>query len=566
MHHDKRMTIFILCMLGFIAMLYVSLILIRGDSNYPQYDPDFINKFTLEIDGKTEPVKDRRAWSSIQIKKNSKITLSTIMPKDSPELSRINIKVLYSSLELSLNGETIYSYGIDRQKTGKPLASGYHKIRLPKHYQGKRLDIKVVPSGNFKLSYLIQHISFGANQNINIFILRQNLFAFMVSVFLMMFGMIIFIIYMVLSFRWKGDTLGLAYLSVFTFCVGLWGLCSIDFIQIFSDNIILNHYVEYFAFYLIFPSWIFVISYLKKSSVFYKWLNLLKIVFGIFLCTVIVFQTFGIMNYDKFLPVYHILALISSLFCLIVLAYKYKSQPSNEKLLFLGSIAAIFGTIAQGILYNAAKYFNLSSGYIHVAWLYTILLLIVCTFIISYGMKFSKSIISKRELQLLQKMAYEDCLTELGNRQSGIIQLLDYEKCQQHYYLVVFDLNNLKTANDVFGHATGDQMLINFANCLNLAFPNEATKLRIGGDEFLVIVPTNDLSIINHSINNLRTEMQNIQTAPNESVALEVAYGIASTAELSSFDYKLILSAADKRMYINKKMVKDQKEEQLKTE
>lgn len=562
---SKRFFIFIFCFLCFVGMIYVSFVLLQGRKEYQEYVPDFIHQFEVRNEHERISESGEQNWKNLIVSGNKELTLSCVLPEDTPKLARLNLKILYSSIQVFLNDELFYSHGTERQKAGLSLAAGVHKIKLPKDYHGKTLEIKIVPVADFKLSYLVQHISLGENHNISIFILRQNLFAFMASMFLIIFGIIIMLIFIIMLFRMKPDTFGIAYLAVFTFCIGLWGLCSIDFIQIYNDNIILNHYIEYFAFYLIFPNWIFVISYLKKSNVYAVWLKRLKIVFGIFLLTVVVAQIFNIASYDKFLSTYHVLALLSSVICLIVLGYDFKNQPAHEKLLFIGSGATIIGAVSQGILYNVVKFFKLSLPleYSHVSWLYIILLLIVFTFFSSYAMKYSKSIISKRELQLLQKMAYEDCLTGLGNRQSGIIQLLDYEKQRRQYYLIVFDLNNLKTANDEFGHAKGDQMLINFAACLNLAFPENATKLRIGGDEFLVIVPTADLSIINQSINNLRSEMQNVQARMEDPISIEVAYGIASTTELSTFDYELILSAADKRMYINKKMVKDHIETQL---
>lgn len=564
MHYKGRIKVFIFCIAVLIGMLFISFVLIRGTYDYPLYDNDFENKLKLEINGIPKPNISYKDWNDFKVEKNSVVTLHTKMPADTPDLARINIKVLYSSLELFLDNQSVYSYGLEEQRLGKPLATGYHKIRLPKDYHNKELVIQVTPSNSYKLSYIIQHLSFGANKNIIIFIVRQNIFAFMTSMFLIVFGIIIFITYITMSFRFHQEVIGLSYLSIFTFCIGLWSLCSTDFIQLFNDVIIINHYVEYFAFYMIFPSWIFVISFLKKNPVFDKWLMILKLLFILFSAVIIFTQIFQITNYDNFLSIYHLLALISSISSLFILGYKFKTQPPHEKLLFIGSIVTISGTVIQGILYNLIKFFDFPFKYAQVLWLYLIMLLIVCTFIVSYGMKFSKSIISARELKLLQKMAYEDSLTGLGNRQSGVIQLLNYEKEQQNYFLILFDLNNLKTTNDKYGHATGDQMLISFAKCLNTAFQENSSKLRIGGDEFLVIVPTSDLSVINQSINKLKTEMSNIQkTADNEPISLEVAYGIASTDELSSFDYEFILSMADKRMYINKQMVKEHKEEQL---
>lgn len=564
MHYKRKIKVFIFCITTLIGMLFISFVLIRGNSEYPVYDDNFKNKLKLEINGTPKPDITYKDWNHFKVEKNDVLTFHTQMPANTPGLARINLKVLYSSVELFLDGQLIYSYGVEEQKQERPLATGYHKIKLPKNYHNKELKIKLIPSNKYRLSYIFQHVSFGANKNIIISIVRQNLFAFMTSMFLIVFGMIIFITYIILSFRFSKEVNGLSYLAIFTFCIGLWSLCSTDFIQLFNDVLILNHYIEYFAFYMIFPSWVFVISYFKKHPIFDKWLLALKILFIAFFCLILSTQLLKIANYDKFLSIYHLLSLIASLSCLFILGYKFKSQPSHEKLLFIGSVITILGAFIQGVLYNIIKYFDFPFEYSQVLWLYIIMLLIVCTFIISYGMKFSKSIISARELNLLQKMAYEDCLTGLGNRQSGIIKLLDYEREQQSYFLILFDLNNLKTANDEYGHATGDQMLINFANCLNTAFQDNSSKLRIGGDEFLVIVPTSDLSVINQSINQLKTEMSNIQkNTDNEPISLEVAYGIASTDELSTFDYEFILSMADKRMYINKQMVKERREDQL---
>jgi diguanylate cyclase (GGDEF)-like protein len=53
---------------------------------------------------------------------------------------------------------------------------------------------------------------------------------------------------------------------------------------------------------------------------------------------------------------------------------------------------------------------------------------------------------------------------------------------------IMFDLNNLKRANDTYGHAVGDQLITNFARLLRNAIPAKDFVGRYGGDEFIAII------------------------------------------------------------------------------
>jgi diguanylate cyclase (GGDEF)-like protein len=117
----------------------------------------------------------------------------------------------------------------------------------------------------------------------------------------------------------------------------------------------------------------------------------------------------------------------------------------------------------------------------------------------------------KNALQYHQAMqlAMQDGLTGLGNRRYFDEQLKRamHNANRQHAQvgLVLGDLNKFKSVNDTYGHNTGDQVLIQFADILRSCVRDSDSIFRFGGDEFAVIVENASeysLDIIESRINN----------------------------------------------------------------
>jgi diguanylate cyclase (GGDEF)-like protein len=91
------------------------------------------------------------------------------------------------------------------------------------------------------------------------------------------------------------------------------------------------------------------------------------------------------------------------------------------------------------------------------------------------------------------RLATVDPLTGLYNRRFAETRLSAEASRSQRYghpmTVVSFDLNNFKQINDQFGHPAGDQVLKEFAERLNNAIRVSDYAIRMGGDEFLVILP-----------------------------------------------------------------------------
>ena len=95
----------------------------------------------------------------------------------------------------------------------------------------------------------------------------------------------------------------------------------------------------------------------------------------------------------------------------------------------------------------------------------------------------------KRREEELEKEAYRDMLTGIGNRhlfQEKMEELLD---TGEQFAFCYCDLDHLKYINDKFGHKEGDWYLCHFANTVKQYIRSEDLFVRIGGDEFCVVLP-----------------------------------------------------------------------------
>src|SRR5215469_3540079 len=91
------------------------------------------------------------------------------------------------------------------------------------------------------------------------------------------------------------------------------------------------------------------------------------------------------------------------------------------------------------------------------------------------------------------KLAALDQLTGLYNRRSGEQRLAEeMSRAVRHcrpLTVLLIDVDNLKQINDRLGHAAGDLLLKQFAERLQRAIRGSDLAVRLGGDEFMVLLP-----------------------------------------------------------------------------
>ena len=150
----------------------------------------------------------------------------------------------------------------------------------------------------------------------------------------------------------------------------------------------------------------------------------------------------------------------------------------------------------------------------------------------------------------LRELAETDPLTGLYNRAYFELELDRLDRSRQFPVSVVMvDVDGLKKVNDTKGHAAGDQLLQQAAKVLSSVFRAEDMVARIGGDEFVVLLPGSDAAAVDNELQRIRlTIAENCISCNDDGVSLSL--GAATATEAGGL--LQAIKQADQRMYQDK--------------
>ena len=159
----------------------------------------------------------------------------------------------------------------------------------------------------------------------------------------------------------------------------------------------------------------------------------------------------------------------------------------------------------------------------------------------------------KRMEEAIKYMANHDALTGLPNRrlfnERIKLELAHARRDNQKLGLLLLDLDGLKTVNDTLGHNAGDQLLITLSNRLLEVLRESDTIARIGGDEFLVLLPDLDYKKDGAMIaKRILTAICQPFTYNGEIIQSSASIGIA-VYPIDGEDIETLIKNADTAMY-----------------
>ena len=146
-------------------------------------------------------------------------------------------------------------------------------------------------------------------------------------------------------------------------------------------------------------------------------------------------------------------------------------------------------------------------------------------------------------------LSYFDQLTGLYNRRFYEEELKRIDtKRNLPLTLVMADVNGLKLTNDAFGHASGDKLLKAVADIMKNELRSDDVLARIGGDEFVILLPKTDRLVAQLIVSRIKDKISN---AVINEISASVSFGLDTKIEEYE-DMEKIFSHAEDNMYKRK--------------
>ncbi|MGP3591966.1 diguanylate cyclase [Vagococcus sp. WN89Y] len=161
----------------------------------------------------------------------------------------------------------------------------------------------------------------------------------------------------------------------------------------------------------------------------------------------------------------------------------------------------------------------------------------------------------------LERIAMMDPLLDIANRRL-LEQRVQLELTQLHTQprqssLMYIDIDNFKEVNDKFGHKAGDALLVDISRILHVATRNTDTPARMGGDEFVILLPDTPPEEAKNVAQRIMQATAGMELGQEQVFRCTLSIGIASALpEMGSA--AAWLKSADDALYKAKRLGKNQ--------
>ena len=163
---------------------------------------------------------------------------------------------------------------------------------------------------------------------------------------------------------------------------------------------------------------------------------------------------------------------------------------------------------------------------------------------------------SRREIEEMGRLAFLDQVTQLPNRRfiemSLQTALSEYHIHKEPFGVLVIDLDRFKDINDSFGHATGDNALLEVAKTLKGTLRPTDIIGRWGGDEFIAVAHHVNNEILTQLAVRCCAMVAQTSFPSSDGSLVSVSVSIGSTLALLGDTAEKLIKRADELMYQNK--------------
>lgn len=454
-------------------------------------------------------------------------------------------KTVNQAIRVLCDNEEIYSSGIKMEKSlGVVNGRSIHFVNLPDDCHEKVTKIEFYPLAAGE-AFTIPTIYLGTKYGCVLNFFFDNLRSLIISFILLSVGLVYILLYIFAIYK-KTATDEYKKMIKFSMATSLLIFIETSTLQIFINN----SFLICFLYAVCIPFIPYYIINSLQSSYIFKIQKRELCLFKIICLAVLILYILSL--FFTWMPM-HIVDIINVIFFGFALIYfgamtlfRVFKRKLNIDEYFVAFWIMFLGIVSDFIFY----FINVEHKCLIT---YTSICLVI--FFIIRGVSVTKTYFSAIEKnikhKMLENMAYTDILTGLKNRTA-------FEERQKEIIfsdtvrpgLIIFDINNLKLTNDIYGHQSGDKMIKTFSNLLSEIFP-VGKVFRIGGDEFCVIMEKATEKGIKSRLRKLEVKIQETNSnKENTKVSAAMGYGIYTPGKDDGFEG--LFKRVDMLMYAHK--------------
>lgn len=556
----------VICVLSIAYVLYLFLVL-----EVNRKEPVVLNYgWNLTFNGETYQGVDLRSFSFGKVKRGDVAELVCTIPDNIPQNCILVVPVHYYDLRVYVNDILCYEADTDRFENNLPLGSGFYSVLLSPGISGQNLKI-VIRAGEDNAYSSIKSPELWKAETFSQDYAAGKALYLALSFFFIVVGLAMLIMAFAQELRGTfafADSVRFSSLSLLALVFGIWLFTGMNLTEIFSPDIITKVDINYLAFFFI-P--IFFIGFHFESGRFKDEKGVRKarrrnILFGTVWLVGLLYIGYvfyrhialgeSIRSHLLIVHIYDALVI-----CMLVFARVYDliKGVNRHQISSYATIATGIAACIDLIRYN---YFARFSPRGSAGFAISVTSFVMIFFVLSLFFDYmTTTIMDAREeerISLISKLAYTDALTGLNNRQATERFFDGIDSSGEKYIVVQFDLNDLKKANDSYGHEEGDKFILLFAETLKGIFDGKGYIARTGGDEFVyVMLPKaeGDRKWLENRLKDLNVILHNKDTG-HSGLSLSTAYGSYDSVDNDAKTIRDGLRIADARMYEMKKKMK----------
>lgn len=479
------------------------------------------------------------------------VCLDIRLPEKPPYKNTTLCTIIYNaSVEVSCDGEVFYEYGKDILEQDGELGNIFVSADVPDNAWGQTITVQcMIPQGS-SLNR-VENILLMPSRYALRYMLIGHEFDFIFCITIVGFSVFALLIILTTGKLTHIDREGV-YLFIFLISVGIWQFGYYSTLYLFIMNPVICANLEYAAMYFMsIPLGLFLAVGFNKR--FKKVFLVMTAVYAaaFIISTVLNYTTgyhyYKLVHFERFL----VGAGIAAIFIIVLL--NRKSSNFSEKILGRGTSFSMFLIMIEVVRYEIRDNFHNVRDTTSISLASLGMMIFAFSLLYNYYNKISSEIIKRKNLEAV---AYTDGMTGIANR-TAVNNFLNDLDSKSDYGIVFFDVNGLKKANDVYGHETGDKLIMIVAEALKKSFDSSGGFYgRYGGDEFVAGYYGDAERNIENSLPLFDEIIEKANKAHELPFDIGVAYGFYVNDPEEPLATEAAVKKADSAMYVRKKEMK----------